>query len=189
MATFDLSEFLEDDSLVLEGIRSEKHPDGKAYRFTSPSAKKGLWLKNLIEFGVKANLGIEASPGEVGKLSLDDDEEMDLYRDVMGDTLTELLDDGVSWSRVQQVFGLLLGHYGMGRGIDNALKEHSGEAGARPNRAARRSASKTSTKPTRQAKAGSSSKTATTATPARTRARTSTRSSTSGPGARSAKTA
>jgi hypothetical protein len=165
MATYDLTEFLEDDSIVLEGIAGTKYPDGKAYRFASPDAKTGLWLKNLIEFGVRANLGLPVEDGTVGKLQLDDDEERDMYVRVMGPTYDELVADGVSWSRLQRVFGLLLRHYGSGQDIAGAI---AGEAEARPNRATRRAAKKT---------VGSSSSRASGATQAPTRKSGSSRSS------------
>lgn len=174
MATYDLSEYLEDDSLVLEGIRSDKFPDGKAYRFASPSAKVGLWLKNLAEFGLRASLGEDAPlPSDLSKIVLDDDEEHDLYRRVMGETYAEMMADGVSHARVQKVFGLLFLHYGAGRSIDRQLappppQDGRPEAAGPSNRATRRAAQKT---------AGSSSSRASSGTPARTRARTSTRSS------------
>jgi hypothetical protein len=166
VATYDLTEFLEDDSIVLEGIRSEKFPDGKAYRFTSPDAKTGLWLKNLIELGVRAGLGIKSEAGDLQKLVLDDDEERNLYARVMGATFDELVADKVSWSRVKKIFDLLLRHYGAGQDIAGAV---AGEAEARPNRATRRA--------TARKTVGSSSSRASGATPARTRSQASTRSS------------
>jgi len=178
MATFDLTEYLEDDAVVLEGIRSERHPEGKAYRFESPSAKIGLWLQHLLEFGIKVSLiGKAAAAGEdidaaaipdPGKLVLDDDEERDLYRKVMGPTYDELLDDGVSHGRIQRVFQLLLMHWGANRDIGSQIAAGLPEAPGPVNRAEKRA---------RQRKAGSSSSRASTATPARSRARTSTRSS------------
>jgi len=176
MATYDLSDYLEDGTVVLEGIRSEKFADGKAYRFASPSAKVGLWLQHLVEFGIRANLagGQVVSQAEVGKLVLDDDEERDLYQRVMGATLEEMLTDGVPWSSVQKVFKLLLQHWGANRDIGAQIAAGRPEAQGPVNRAERRAQQKT---------AGSRSSRASTGTPARTRSRTSTRSSgTSGTG-------
>jgi hypothetical protein len=172
VATYSLGEFLEDDSIVLEDIPSKKAPKGKAYRFASPDFETGLWLKNLIEFGQRVALGGEVRDSDTERLNLDDDEEVDLYRRVMGDTFEQLRTDGVSWGHVQKVFQLLLKHWGTGQDVAATLREAAGEAEAQPNRTARRASARSSS-PT----AGSKSSRASTATKARTAAKASTRSS------------
>lgn len=182
MPTYDLTQFLEDDSVKLK-VPSRKYPKGREYRFESPDFETGLWLKNLIEFGQRAALGIEVAPGDADKLVLDDDEETDLYRRVMGDTFEQLRTDKVSWGHVQEVFKLLLGKWGTGRDIDVALQEAQGGSTTQPNRAARRASTTRSS-----SKAGSKSSPASLATKARTASPASTRSSATSAKPRVAKT-
>lgn len=203
MATYDVSEYLEDGAIVLEGIRSTEHPKGRSYRFESPSFEVGLWLKNLIEFGQRASLraaiGVAPKPDEFAELILDDNEEIDTYRRVMGDTFDELRADDVPWQSVQGIFTLLLKKWGNSQPIEVTLNE--GKAAA-PNRETRRAAAKAAPATganSSSRKAGSKSSRARTprkkapassATRARTTGQGSTRSSrTSAAGKDAAKTA
>jgi len=140
MARLDLAGYLDDDSVEVPGIPSTAHPDGKTYTFASPDAKTGLFLASLANLAVKARLG-----GDIGKqaakLELDDDQERDLMRDVMGSTLDELTADGVSWVRIQKLNRYLFIHFAMGEGAAAGLTV-SGEARVPANRAARRASKK-----------------------------------------------
>ena len=136
MARIDLASYLEDDSVEIPGIVSTKFPDGKTYKFASPDAKTGLFLASLANLAVKARLG-----GDIGEqaaaLELDDDQERDLMRDVMGATLDELTADGVSWVRIQKLNRYLFIRTSMGEDAAVGLTV-SGEARVPANRAARR---------------------------------------------------
>jgi len=140
MARLDLAGYLEDDSVEVPGILSVAHPEGRTYIFDSPDAKTGLFLASLANLAVKARLG-----GDIGEqaaaLELDDDQERDLMRDVMGATLDELTADGVSWVRIQKLNRYLFIHFAMGEAAAEGLRV-SGEAPAPANRAARRAATK-----------------------------------------------
>lgn len=171
MPNYSLTEFLEDDAVVLEDIPSKKYPKGHTYRFASPTFEVGLWLKNLIELGQRAALGLDVNTEQVGKLLLDDSEEADAYRRVMGDTFEQLRKDDVSWGHTQQVFRLLLKHWGAGQDIEVTLREAAGESVPGPNRQTKRAAARGSSP-----KAGSRSSRASSATKAPTGARASTRS-------------
>ena len=141
MARLDLTGYLDDDSVEVPGIPSTAHPDGKTYKFASPDAKTGLLLASLANLAVKARLG-----GDIGKqaaaLELDDDQERDLMRDVMGPTLDEMIADGVSWVRIQKLNRYLFIHFAMGEDAAAGLRQ-LGEAQALANRAARRATKKT----------------------------------------------
>ena len=89
MARLDLAGYLDDDSVEVPGILSKKYPDGKTYKFASPDAKTGLFLASLANLAVKARLGGDIG-AQAAALELDDDQERDLMRDVMGTTLDEL---------------------------------------------------------------------------------------------------
>ena len=140
MARLDLAGYLDDDSVEIPGIVSTKFPDGKTYKFASPDAKTGLFLASLANLAVKARLG-----GDIGEqaaaLELDDDQERDLMRDVMGATLDELTADGVSWVRIQKLNRYLFIRTSMGEDAAVGLTV-SGEARVPANRAARRATKK-----------------------------------------------
>lgn len=146
----DLAGYLEDDGLELPGIPSRAHPDGKTYYVASPDAKTGLRLAAMAEAITAAERGGNVDQRTRDALELDDDGEKDLYRKVLGDTYDEMVDDGVSWVRIQRLGQYLFLHFAMGEQVAaNALKAGvlSGEAQG-PNRAARR-APKATAKSTR----------------------------------------
>lgn len=183
MATFDLTEYLEDDSVKLK-IPSRRYKNGHEYTFESPDFETGLWLKNMIEFGQRAALGVDTSKDDLGKLVLDDDEEVDLYRRVMGDTFDQLRADKVSWGHTQEVFRVLLRKWGTGQDIAVILQEAQGNIPTQPNREARRASARTSSP-----KAGSKSNRTSSGTKAPTRGRGSTSSSGTSGGKAAARTA
>lgn len=145
MALKDLSSFLDDDAIDVP-------IDGKTYRVESPDAKTGLFLAGLANVGVKAASGGDVDQADVEKLDLDDDEERDFMQMVLGDTLAELVNDGVKWTKIQRLARYCFIHFAVGEeAADEALKSGAltGEAPA-PNRAARRAGSRgaaTTTKP------------------------------------------
>jgi len=140
MARLDLAGYLDDDSVEVPGIPSKKYPDGKTYTFASPDAKTGLFLASLANLAVKARLGADIGK-QAAELELDDDQERDLMRDVMGSTLDELTTDGVSWVRIQKLNRYLFIHFAMGEDAAAGLTV-SGEARVPANRAARRATKK-----------------------------------------------
>jgi len=144
MAKSDLAGYLDDDCVEVPGIRSVKHPEGFTYIFDSPDAKTGLFLASLANLAVKARLG-----GDIGKqaaeLELDDDQERDLMRDVMGSTLDELIADGVSWVRIQKLNRYLFMLFAMSEGQADEMVQRSGEARVPANRATRRASMRTTT--------------------------------------------
>jgi len=159
MARLDLSGYLDDDSVEIPGIRSVKHPEGFTYIFDSPDAKTGLFLASLANLAVKARLGGDIGE-EAAALELDDDQERDLMRDVMGSTLDEMIADGVSWVRIQKLNRYLFIHFAMGEDAAAGLAV-SGEARVPANRAARRATKKpTLVKPVtpRASRAGSTTR-------------------------------
>lgn len=137
MAIKDLSSYLGDDAIDFP-------IDGKTYRVESPDAKTGLFLASLANVGVKAASGADVGQADVDKLNLDDDEEHDLMEMVLGDTLAELIADGVKWTKIQRLNKYCFIYFAIGEdAADEALKSGAltGEAPA-PNRAARRAGSR-----------------------------------------------
>lgn len=145
MARLELAGYLDDDSVEVPGITSTTFPNGKTYKFASPDAKTGMFLAALADLGVKASAGTDIG-AQAARLELDDDQERDLMRDVMGSTLDELLADGVSWVRIQRLNKLLFIHFAMGEEMAAQVLKASGEALAPANRAARRAATKKATR-------------------------------------------
>jgi len=140
MSRLDLTGYLDDDSVEIDGIISTTYPDGKTYVFASPNAKTGLLLANLADLAVRAHLGGDIG-AQAAALELDDNQERDLMRDVMGATLDELTADGVSWVRIQKLNRYLFIHFAMGEDAAAGLKLPGG-APALANRAARRATKK-----------------------------------------------
>jgi hypothetical protein len=150
MGRYSLRDTVEGDVDTFDDVPSKKHPDGKTYTFVSPSAKVGLYLTHMVAVGMTAMGGGEVDEDAAKGLVLDDDAEKDLYKQVMGDTLAEMLDDDVPWSMVQRIFQLLFAKHAMGQDIEVQLASR-GEARARPNRASKRTAKKTAGSRSRRA--------------------------------------
>ena len=112
--------FLDDDAITIPGIKSKAHPEGKDYRFESPDAATGAWLTALSDITVRLHRGLKVTEAETARLKLDDDQEVDFMRRVMGDTYQALVDDGVSWVRMQRIVQYL--HVATTMGIDAADK-------------------------------------------------------------------
>jgi hypothetical protein len=154
MARLDLDGFLGDDSVEVD-IPSEKYPTGKTYRFASPNARTGLVLARLANIATRARLGADIG-AEAAKLELDDDQERDLIRDVLGATsliadppitvsgLDEMLADDVSWVRIQRLNQYLFIRFAMSEDAAEGLKL-PGEARVPANRATRRASMRTTT--------------------------------------------
>jgi hypothetical protein len=70
---------------------------GKTYRIPAVDAKTGLRLQRLTELAAQAAKAAEdGGDGDpLDMIALDDDEEIDLYRDVLGPACEEMLADGV----------------------------------------------------------------------------------------------
>ena len=148
MAIRDLGDFLADDAL-------EVPVDGRVYRIASPDAKTGLWLAALDHLGERGAAGEQLTLEEVAALRLDDDDEQDFIRRVLGATVDELAANGVSWMKVQRLSRYAFFYFAVGpEAADRMLTSGalSGEAPApRQNRAAHRQESQagatTTTKP------------------------------------------
>lgn len=65
----------------------------KTYRISSPSARDGLQLERITNLAVQLASGGENINTEL----LDDEEERDLYKMLLGDVFDEMVADGVKW--------------------------------------------------------------------------------------------
>ncbi len=142
MAFRDLDEFLVVEPVVLP-IR------GKEYSFPGEvSARTWLLLQRLAEQWQSA-----APDDEV----VDDTTEAELRAELMGDTLQEMLDDGLTSAHVKAVLYTLLAFHLGGREAAEVVWERQGKAAA-PNRETRRTREPTRSTRSRGSRAGSTSR-------------------------------
>jgi hypothetical protein len=95
MSFVDLDEFFDDTLKLPVG--------GKLYTIASVDAETGLWCQRMLSTAAVVAGGAQVDESDVGDLLLDDDQERDLYRRVLGTTYDELVTDGVSWERLKHV--------------------------------------------------------------------------------------
>jgi hypothetical protein len=90
----DLSEFLE-PWLDLP-IR------GKKYRVDAVDAETGIYCQHVVELGAQLRMGAELTEADVAKLKLNDDQEQDFHRRVLGDAYDEMVADGIPWEYLKR---------------------------------------------------------------------------------------
>lgn len=137
----DLDEFLVDEPIRLP-IR------GKTYEFPgSIPARTGLLLQRM---GAMAEQARQAGAGPAGLAKaameaevLDDQAEMDLRRELMGDTEAEMARDGLTTAHTAHVFRTLMVWHMAGEEAAMYAWERQGNSST-PNRETRRRASKAS---------------------------------------------
>lgn len=139
MAYADLGAWLDDDGLDIP-VPSTKYPDGHTYRVPSPDAATGLRLTALVNLGVALAAGQEVDPEEAAKLRLDDGQEREFLPTVLGAAYQQMLDDGVSWVRIQRVGRYALLHFTLGPEAATEAASKGGQSGEAPapNRETRR---------------------------------------------------
>lgn len=74
---------------------------GKTYRIPSPSADVGLHCQLIADIGHRQSTGLPVSEDDVAMLRLDDDEEQQFYRRVLGPAFDEMAADEVAWSKIR----------------------------------------------------------------------------------------
>lgn len=90
---FEALDELLDESIELP-VPSKKHPQRKLYKIASPSARDGIMIERITNVAVQLANGGE----DINMELLDDDEERDLYRTLLGSAYDEMVDDGVTWA-------------------------------------------------------------------------------------------
>ena len=117
----DLFSFLDDDSLTIpKPIPSEKYPEGKIYTIPAPDAHTGLRLSALADIAAKQQRGVRITDADAAKLRMDDEEEREFAVQVMGNTYHEMMEDGVSWPRIQKVIQYAYIYFAMGKDVAEA---------------------------------------------------------------------
>jgi hypothetical protein len=125
MALKDLSAFLDDDALDIP-------VGGKTYRVASPDGETGLRLAALANLSVAVADESPVTDRDRDRLRLDDEQEHDFMRDVLGGTLDELFADGVSWVRIQRLGRYCFLYFTMGEEAADGMTSQEGEAAAPP---------------------------------------------------------
>lgn len=75
---------------------------GKVYEVQSPDAETGLWAQRLMSSATRAAKdGAELTEEQASSLMLDDAQEADLYKRLLGDAFQEMLDDKVNWEQMK----------------------------------------------------------------------------------------
>ncbi|TQJ60479.1 hypothetical protein FBY30_2747 [Arthrobacter sp. SLBN-83] len=130
----ELNDFLSPTLVVPAG--------GKEYRIKAVSAKTGLRIQHMMTLGFKAQAGESFTEKDIELVS--DDEETDFFRSVLGDTYDELLADGVSYAGLRQLTSLVTIWTTQSFEAAQQYFLAAGKA-PEPNRAQRRTATRTST--------------------------------------------
>lgn len=95
---------------------------GKTYAFPgSVSGRTGLLLHRMTEMAEKVKAGKD-SP-DLGQQILDDSEELDLRKEILGDTEREMIDDGLPSAFIDHVFHTLIVHHQFGENVAKAVWE------------------------------------------------------------------
>lgn len=130
----ELNDFLSPTLIVPAG--------GKEYRFASVSAQTGLKIQHMMTLGFKAQAGQNITEKDIELIS--DDEEIDFFRAVLGDTYDELLEDGISFQGLRQLTSLVT--IWTTQSFEAAQQYFlAGGRAPEPNREQRRTATRTST--------------------------------------------
>lgn len=76
---------------------------GKVYEVHSPDAVTGLWAQRLMSSATRAakDENAELTEEQANSLMLDDQEEADLYKRLLGPAFQEMVDDGVNWEMLK----------------------------------------------------------------------------------------
>lgn len=93
MAFKDLDEFFDDTLRLPIG--------GKTYVIASPDAETGLWCQRMLSTAAVVSGGAQLSEDDVSSLVLDDEQELDLFKRILGPTYDEMVADKVSWERLK----------------------------------------------------------------------------------------
>lgn len=106
MPYVDLSEFLTENELVLQGIGP------RDYVVPAPPADVGLKYSALANIAVKVSKGEKVAPGSVQALRLDDDEEREFVSVILGDeALSQMKEDQVPWPAVTRSAQYAFAHF------------------------------------------------------------------------------
>lgn len=140
MPFVDLSEFLTENDLVLQGLGP------RDYTVKAPDAETGLKYSALSNIAVRAAKGIEVTAQDLEALKLDDEEEREFVVQMLGqEVIDQMREDRLPWPAITRTAQYVFTHFAVS--ADTAAKAKtagafSGKAQAPTNRAGRRTAAK-----------------------------------------------
>ena len=140
MPFVDLSEFLTENDLVLQGLGP------RDYTVPAPDAETGLKYSALSNIAVRASKGEEVTEQDLAALKLDDAEEREFVSQMLGDEVVrQMTEDRLPWPALVRTAQYVFTHFAVS--ADAAAKAKtagafSGKAQAPTNRAGRRTAAK-----------------------------------------------
>jgi hypothetical protein len=128
-------DFLDDDGCVIPLVPSRKYPSGMNYTIPSPEAESGMRFAALADIGLKVRRGIPVSDSDKAKLRFSDGEEHEFAQEVLGPVYQQMIDDGVSWVRMQRITQYAYTYFALGPDAANEAAERGvfeGKSQARP---------------------------------------------------------
>jgi hypothetical protein len=125
-------DFLDDDALTTPPIKSERHPDGQVYVIPSPTAEAGLRYAALTDLGTKAARGVKIEQSDLDALQLNDQQERHFMRDLLSPAVyDQMLEDGVSWVRMQRLSQYAFIYFTQGERAANDFAAAGGFSGGK----------------------------------------------------------
>lgn len=97
-----VDEWVAGDVLELPA-QSPAHPHGRTYRVPSCPAKVGVKLEALYARSLEVQRARREGRPVPADTELDDDDELDLYRDALGPVHAQLVEDGVPWAMLKHL--------------------------------------------------------------------------------------
>ena len=145
MPFVDLSEFLTENDLVIQGLGP------RDYSIPAPDAETGLRYNALSNIAIKASKGEHVQESELAALKLDDDEERSFVEQMLGgEVLTQMTEDRLPWPAIVRTAQYAFTHFAVSPDAASkamAAGAFSGKAPAPTNRATRRAAGAKSARP------------------------------------------
>lgn len=187
MPDVSVKSYLSSDEYTMRDVPSKKHPDGKAYTVTAPSAADEMLMRRLVQLQDRlspllpkpgyvpqtakekaeaAQLAEAARPIQaeiaacITQLCLDEDgNEVDYDAKLLSGAYEEMVADGVRPRHLTELASLVMTNYGTSEHIAQMVLDRAeGEALARGNRATRRAAATSSPRKARASKPRAGSK-------------------------------
>lgn len=185
MGALDVSGYLDDGALTLEGVASKRCPEGRSYKVEPLSWPDTILLKRIVgKWGGRIPTAAAMTAEDAADLSAfitaPDGTVIDLNEKLLGPALQEMVDDGVPPPNVERLVTVAALHFGAHESVaQQFVAVTAGEAEARRNRApkppaaagARKRASSPSKGGSRSSRASGAANTPRSKAPASTRGR------------------
>lgn len=126
----------------------QRNGEIKVYRIESVPAETGIFVQEMFALALAVKNGAEVSDADRERLKLDDEQEVEFNKDLLGDTYDEMIKDGVSWEVMKTVISVVM--VWTAQNLETAIEVWETEmvTGPKPppNRAERRASAKSTKK-------------------------------------------